>query len=153
MFLIKNHFIYCLILIFIILSGCQLHDPTNTHGITFLENRSKKLSINQSNKNDVIRVFGQPQIIDENNEDNWIYVERVLTKGKYHELGRHKLKENNILLLFFDKYGILIKKEYFSKNEINKISFSSKDTKNDITRKSFIQNLLQSVKQKMYGNR
>ena len=133
--------------------GCQLQDSYQSHGIAFLKNRSDKLIINTSNKNDVIRSIGQPQIKDEFDENTWIYLERILTKGKFHELGRHKLKDNNVLVLNFNKYGILNSKEFFNKNKINKIKFSEKTTKNDLSEKSFIQSFLQSVKAKMYGQR
>ena len=147
----KNHFKF-LVLIFI-LTNCQLQDPKNTHGIIFLENRANKLTINKSNKNDVINIIGNPQITNENDENNWIYIERILSKGKYVELGKHKLQENNVLILNFDKYGILENKEFYKKEDINKIEFSKNETKNDLTKKSFVQNLLQSIKQKMYSNR
>ena len=147
----KNHF--KLIVLFSILTNCQLQEPKNTHGITFLENRAKKLTINKSNKNDVINIIGNPQITDENDKNSWIYLERVLSKGKYHQLGKHKLKENNVLVLNFDKYGILNNKEFYKKEDINKIEFSKGETKNDLTEKSFVQKFLQSIKQKMYSNR
>ena len=149
---IKKHFKY-LILILIILSGCQLQDPNNSHGIAFLENRAQKLVLNTTNKNDVIKIIGLPQIKDDYNENNWIYLERILTKGKYHQLGKHKLKENNVLILNFDKYGVLVSKKFLTKEQINKIKFTAKKTENDLTRESFVQSFLQSIKQKMYSNR
>ena len=60
MFLFKNH--VKLLLLFIILSACQIQDPLKTHGIIYLENRSKKLITDKTNKNDVIRIIGAPQI-------------------------------------------------------------------------------------------
>lgn len=136
-----------------ILSSCQLQEPLKNHGIVYLENRSNKLILNKSNKNNVIDIIGFPQIKTEDKNESWIYIERVLTKGKYHKLGKHILKENNVLVLNFDKYGILIKKDFLTKNDINKLKFSKKGTKNEITRKSFVQSFLQSVKQKMYQNK
>ena len=44
---------------------------------------------------------------------DWIYIERVLTKGEFHKLGQNVLKENNVLVLTFDKYGILKIKNVF----------------------------------------
>ena len=149
----KYHYIFPFIFILYILSGCQLQEPLKNHGIIYLENRSNKLILNKSNKNNVIDVIGYPQIKTEDKNESWIYIERVLTKGKYHKLGKHILKENNVLVLNFNKYGILIKKDFLTKNDINKLKFSKKDTKNEITRKSFVQSFLQSVKQKMYQNR
>tara|TARA_E500000178_G_scaffold316291_1_gene335890 strand:- start:30 stop:506 length:477 start_codon:yes stop_codon:yes gene_type:complete len=153
MIFFKKHLLKKLIIMTLILSACKLQEPRQSHGIVFLENRSKKLEINKSNKNDTIRLIGYPQIKDDNDENNWIYLERRLTKGKYHELGRHKLSENNVLILNFDKYGILNFKEILNKEQINKIKFSENTTENDLTKESFVQSVLQSVKQKMYSNR
>jgi len=141
------------LILFVILIGCQLQDTIKTHGIIYLENRSKALSVNKSNKNDVIKIMGQPQIKSFENENIWIYAERVLSKGKFHKLGKNVLKENNVLALNFDKYGILIDKQFFDKSEINRISFSKMNTENDISKKSFVTTFLESIRQKMYENR
>ena len=118
-----------------------------------LENRSQKVIVNKSNKNDIIRIFGQPQATSQNEEDTWIYFERILTKGKYHKLGRHIVKENNVLVLEFNKFGIIKNKKLYTKEDINKIAFLEKKTENKLTQKSFVESFLQSVKQKMYKNR
>ena len=39
-------------------------------------------SINKSNKNDVIQVFGQPATKGMVDENLWIYIERTITRGK-----------------------------------------------------------------------
>tara|TARA_B100001146_G_C16187323_1_gene437486 strand:+ start:307 stop:774 length:468 start_codon:yes stop_codon:yes gene_type:complete len=152
-FCFKNHFNRLFIVLFIILAGCQLQEPIKNHGIVFLENRSNKLIINKSNKNDVIKIIGQPHSKSINNDDIWIYVERTLSKGKYHKLGQHVLKKNNTLVLKFDKFGILKSKKIYDKNDTNKIAFSEKETKNELSKKSFVESFLSSLKQKMYGNR
>tara|TARA_X000000950_G_scaffold268297_1_gene345670 strand:+ start:95 stop:565 length:471 start_codon:yes stop_codon:yes gene_type:complete len=152
MFFFKYHF-KILIILSIILSGCKVQDPLKSHGILYLENRAKKLTINKTNQNDVVRIIGQPHIKSELESNSWIYLERTLSKGKYHELGRHKLSENNVLVLDFNKFGILKGKEFLKKEDINKIKFSKKETENDLSKKSFVQSFLQSIKQKMYGNR
>ena len=149
----SKHFNKLFLVIIFILSGCKLQEPSLSHGIIFLENRSKKLVVNETNKNDVVRIIGYPHIKDDLNDNNWIYLERILTKGKYHELGRHRLKENNILILNFDKYGILNFKEMTTKENLNKLTFSEKKTDNNLSKESFVQSVLQSVKQKMYSNR
>ena len=139
-------------LVFIILISCKLQEPLKTHGIIFLENRSQKLVVNQSNKNDVIRIMGRPHIKEDEINQSWIYLERILSKGKYHKLGRHILKENNVLVLNFDKYGVLKNKQFLKKEDLKKLEFSQKITENELTQKSFVQKFLQSVKQKMYSN-
>ena len=149
-FYFKNHFYIIFISIFIFLTGCQLQDPDKNHGIIFLENRSQKLVVNQTNKNDVIKIIGNPHSTSIENDNIWIYLERTLTKGKYHKLGRHVLKTNNVLVLYFDKYGVLKTKEIYNKDDIKNVKFSSKETDNKLSQRSFVETFLQSIKQKMY---
>ncbi len=152
-FCFKNHYYKILLILLFILSSCQLQESAKNHGILFLENRSNKLAINKSNKNDVIDIIGEPHSKSFDSEDTWIYIERTLSKGKYHKLGQHSLKTNNVLVLAFDKYGILVKKQLFDKNDISKVSFSKKTTENELAKRSFVENFLQSIKEKMYQGR
>ena len=138
---------------FIILIGCQLQDPNNNHGILNLKNRSDKIIVNKTNKNDVKNIIGYPHSKSINNENEWIFFERVLTKGKFHKLGQNVLKTNNILILKFNKYGILESKQLVGKDAKNKLVFSDGKTDNNLTQKSFVEKFLSSVKAKMYGNK
>ena len=146
---LKNHIKILLIIFFNIVIGCKLQEPLKTHGIMYLENRSNKINLEISNKNDVITIMGQPQIKNDD-EETWIYIERILSKGKYHKLGQHVIKENNVLVLNFDKYGVLKNKSFYTKEDINKINFSKKNTENELSQKSFVEKFLESMKQKMY---
>ena len=152
-FSIKHHLNKILFTLFFILMSCQLQDPYKNHGILFLENRSKKLIIKKTNKNDVLKIIGNPHTKSIDDENIWIYLERTLTKGKYHKLGQHVVKTNNVLVLVFDKYGILGSKEIFDVNDTKKMSFSKDSTENKLSKKSFVEEFLSSVRQKMYGNR
>ncbi len=151
-FFIKHRFIK-IIFIFFILNNCQLQEPTKNHGVLFLENRANKLVINNSNKNDAINVLGIPHSTSIDDENEWIYIERILTKGEFHKLGQTILKTNNVLILNFDKYGVLKNKKLLSKEDKNELTFSEKKTNNNLTQKSFVEKFLSSVKSKMYGNK
>ena len=150
------HFIkykFLISILFIILISCKLQEPSKNHGIIFLKNRSDYLIVNSSNKNDVLKIIGQPHSTSINNDNEWIYIERVFTKGDYHRLGQNVLKSNNVLVLEFDKYGILKEKKLLNKYDKNKISFSKKNTENELSQKSFVERFLSSVREKMYRNR
>ena len=147
----KYHLSKLFILLLIIVTHCQLQEPEKNHGILFLENRSNKLIVNTSNKNDTIAVFGHPHTKSLGNENQWIYIERILTKGKFHKLGRNVMETNNVLVLSFNKYGVLEKKDFYNKNDIKNISFSDDKTENQLSKKSFVESFLSSVKEKMYG--
>lgn len=151
-FFFKNHNIL-IVTILLILAGCQLKEPTKNHGILFLENRSNQLTSNKNNKNDVLRIIGNPHSKSFDNDNTWIYIERVLTKGSFHKLGQNVLKTNNILVLTFDKYGILQEKQFFDKSDLNKIKFSKKITENNLAKRSYLESFLSSIKSKMYSNR
>ena len=152
-FSIKNHLNKILFILFFILMSCQLQDPYNNHGILFLENRSKKLIPNESNQNDVLKIISYPHTKSIDDENIWIYLERTLTKGKYHKLGKHVVKKNNVLVLVFNKYGILTSKEIFDVKDSKKLAFSKDSTENQLSKKSFVEDFLSSVRQKMYGNK
>ena len=87
------------------------------------------------------------------NESDWFYFERTITRGEFQKLGRNILKENNVLALRFDKFGILQDKEFLDKQDMNNISYSTASTENVVRRSSFINNFLSSIREKMYSNR
>ena len=91
----------------IILTNCQRNEVIKSHGISYLEKREKLLIVNKSNKNDTIKIFGQPATKGMTDNNLWIYIERTKTRGKLLKLGRNYLKKNNVLILEFDKYGVL----------------------------------------------
>ena len=144
---------FTIVLILVILSNCQLKKATKNHGILFLENRFNKLQINKSNMNDVIRIVGTPHTKSISDDQSWIYIERILAKGEYHKLGKNLVLRSNVMVLDFDKFGILKDKNIYDKNKIANIKFSKDITVNNLSQRSFIQEFLQSIRTKMYGNR
>ena len=149
----KHKGIFYIIFLSFFLNNCQLKEPNKSHGINFLNNREKVLIIGKSNKNDVIKIIGTPHTTSIKEDDTWIYFERTITKGKLIKLGQNVLKENNILELKFNKYGVLSSKKKYDKDDMKKVKYSTKITENDISKKSFVGKFLSSVKQKMYGKR
>ena len=141
--------IYLLGFILFAIIGCQRHEVIKTHGISYLDKREKLIIVNKTNKNDAITILGQPATKGMVDDNLWIYIERTRTRGKLFKLGRNYLKKNNVLVLDFDKYGILKKKEFYNKKNMNQINFSKNVTTNEIRRENFIYSFLSSVRQKM----
>ena len=141
--------IYLLGFILFVIIGCQRHEVIKTHGISYLDKREKLIIVNQTNKNDAITILGQPATKGMVDDNLWIYIERTSTRGKLFKLGKNYLKKNNVLVLDFDKYGILKKKEFYNKDKMNKINFAKNITKNEVNRENFIYSFLSSVRQKM----
>ena len=141
--------IYLLGFILFAIIGCQRHEVIKTHGISYLDKREKLIIVNKTNKNDAITILGQPATKGMVDDNLWIYIERTNTRGKLFKLGRNYLKKNNVLVLDFDKYGILKKKEFYNKEKMNKINFAKNITENEIRKENFIYSFLSSVRQKM----
>jgi outer membrane protein assembly factor BamE (lipoprotein component of BamABCDE complex) len=142
-----------IIFISFFLNNCQLQSTNKSHGINFLVNREKILIVGKTNKNDVINLIGTPHSTSIKEDDTWIYFERSITKGKLIKLGQNILKENNVLELKFNKYGVLINKKIINKDSMQKVNYTKKKTENNVTKKSVVGKFLSSVKQKMYGQR
>ncbi len=127
-----------------------MQEPKKFHGINYIKNRENVLIIDKSNKNDVIKLIGSPHSKSISNKNKWFYFERTITRGKMHKLGQNILKENNILEIEFNKYGILISKKIYTKKNMNDLKVSKRETLNTVSQKSFLSSFLSSVKQKMY---
>ena len=133
----------------ILFAGCQRTAVIKTHGIAYLDKREKLIVVNKSNKNDTISVLGYPATKGMTNDNLWIYIERTKTRGSLLKLGKSYLKKNNVLILEFNKYGILTKKEFFDKENMKEINFAKAITKNDVKKENFVYGFLSSIRQKM----
>ena len=65
------------------------------------------------------------------------------------KLGRSYLDKNNVLVLEFNKYGVLEKKDFYDKEKMKKVDFAKKTTDNDLRKENFIYSFLSSIRQKM----
>ena len=77
-------------------------------------------------------------------------MKELLSKGKFHKLGQNVIKTSNVLVLSFDKYGILIKKDLYNKEDIKKISFSKSKTENQLSKKSFVESFYLVLKKNVW---
>ena len=139
-----------IILILLILTNCQKNQIIKTHGVAYLEKKQKNLVINETNQNDVRLSLGNPSTKGLFEQTIWIYIERTITKGKVIKLGQNVLLKNNVLVLKFDKYGILLEKNFYDKNQMNELKFTSDTTAALSKDQDFVYSFLSSIRQKMY---
>jgi outer membrane protein assembly factor BamE (lipoprotein component of BamABCDE complex) len=136
----------------VFLSNCQKNRVIKTHGIYYLQNRAALLKVQSSNRNDTIKILGKPHSESLHEQNTWIYIERTRTKGKLLKLGKNVLLNNNVLVLKFDKYGILEEKLLYDKREMNEYKFTKVETENKVRRGSFVRSFVNSLRQKMLSN-
>ncbi len=121
----------------------------NHHGVHNLEKKQKNLKINYTNKNDIYELIGPPSTKSSFDNDIYIYIERKTTGTKLTKLGKKKLLVNDVLVLEIDNKGILLSKKFYNKDDMNKINFEETITGVDYSKKSFIFNVLSSLRQKI----
>ena len=138
-----------IIFLSLIVSNCSFKKVVNHHGVPFLEKKQKLLVVNTTNKNDIIKISGNPSTTSKFDNDVWIYIERKQTQSKLKNLGKMKIYKNDVLVLEVDDYGILKKKELFNKDDMQNIKIVEATTKEGFNRNSFIYNFMSSMRQKI----
>ena len=138
-----------LIILTLFLTNCKLNKIVNHHGIHNLELKSTELIVNQTNINDIKRILGPPSSKSYFDNDIIIYLERKTSNSKLLKLGKRKLLANNVLLLEIDNKGILIKKDFLDKEDLNKLKISQKVTGIKTQKESFIKQALSNILNKI----
>ena len=138
-----------IILTFLIVANCSLKPVVKHHGVMSLEKKQSKLIVNVSNKNDIIKILGNPSTTSKFDTDVWIYIERKQTQSEFKNLGKMKIYKNDVLVLEIDNYGILKKKKFYNKDDMNKIKVVDATTKSGFKKNSFIYDFMSSMRQKI----
>ena len=132
-----------------IVSNCSLKKVVKHHGVPSLEKKQTKLLINKTNKNDIIKILGNPSTSSKFDNDVWIYIERKQTQSQLSNFGRMKIYKNDVLVLEIDKYGILKKKKLYNQNDMNRIQITKDITGKKFKKNSFIYDFMSSLRQKV----
>ena len=138
-----------LFIIFIILVNCSAQIVSKNHGINSLDKKYNKITLNESNKNDIIKFIGPPSVISMFDKNTWFYIERKKTNQSLVKLGKKKIKENNVLLVKFNNLGILIEKKLVDKSKMNKLKFAEDVTQKKFKQNNFLFNIFTSMREKM----
>ena len=117
--------------------------------MNFLEKKQEKLTINVSNKNDIIQLLGPASTKSTFDSDVWIYIERVKSSSKLLKLGKKDLVENNVLILDLNNRGILTQKIFIDKEKMNNLKFSDDTIEMSGTKRSFTYEFLSTLRKKM----
>ena len=133
----------------LVVTNCSFKKVVKHHGVPFLEKKQKQLIINKSTSNDVRKILGTPSTQSKFDNDIWIYIERKQTQSKLSNLGRMKIFKNDVLVLEIDNYGILKKKDFYNKDDMENIKIVEATTESGFKRNSFIYSFMSSMRQKI----
>ena len=133
----------------LIVANCSFKPVVKHHGVPFLEKKQAALIVNKSNKNDIKRTLGTPSTKSKFDNDIWIYIERKQTQSKLKNLGRMKIFKNDVLVLEINDYGILKKKEFYNKDDMENIKIVEATTEAGFKKSPFVYNFMSSMRQKI----
>ena len=138
-----------LLIIFLLIVNCKMNKVVDNHGVHFLDKKQQNLTVNKSNKNDIIVLLGPPSTKSKFDNDLWIYIERKKTRTTLLKFGKKKIFTNNVLLLEIDTKGLLAKKEFLDINDMKEVEFVDDVTDISYSKKSFVYDFLSSMRQKV----
>ena len=138
-----------IILLSIIVSNCAFKKVSKHHGVPFLEKKQSSLVVNKTNKNDIMKILGNPSTRSKFDNDIWIYIEKKETQSQLSSFGKMKIYENNVLVLEIDNYGILKKKEFYNKENMKNLEMVKATTESGFKRNNFVYNFMSSMRQKI----
>ena len=141
----KKYYIFLILLLY----NCSINKVVHHHGVHNLEKKQEKLVLNETNKNDVIKLIGPPSTISTFDNDVLIYIEKKTSSAKLSKLGKKELIVNNVLVLQIDTKGMLVDKLFYDKDDMKKIDFIKDETEISYSKRSFIYNFLSSLRQKI----
>ena len=143
----RKFFIFFIISLFI--SACTLKKVEKHHGVHFLNKKQEKLTVNKSNKNDILKILGFPSTKSTFDNDLWIYIERKTNNSSLEKFGLEKIIVNNVLLLEINSKGLLAKKEFLDLTNMQDLKFTEQTTENKYKKNTFVYDFLSSLRQKI----
>jgi outer membrane protein assembly factor BamE (lipoprotein component of BamABCDE complex) len=138
-----------IIFLSIIVSNCTFKKVSKNHGVPFLEKKQSSLIINKTNKNDIMKILGNPSTKSKFDNDVWIYIERQQTQSELRNLGKMKIYKNDVLVLEINEYGILKKKKFYNQKDMKNIKIAKDTTGKKFKKNSFIYDFMSSLRQKV----
>jgi len=128
--------------------NCSSNKVTNNHGFISLNEKFKKITINKTNKNDIIKIIGPPSSISNFNKNKWFYFERTKRNQSIIKLGIKKINKNNILIVEFNNRGLLEDKKILNLNDMNDLKYVENITEKDFEQNNFLFNIFSSLREK-----
>ena len=142
-----NKILYIFFII-LVTTSCSLKPINDYHGVAFLDEKQKKLSINRSNKNDILELLGAPSTESILENDLWIYIENRKSRSSLFKLGKEVVSTNNVLVLEIDKKGLLKNKKIYNIDDQNEIEFDRDKTEMS-EKDSFVYGVISSLRNKI----
>ena len=133
-------------LIFLLLSFCSPKKIENVFGVHNLLIKQKSLNLNQSNRNDILKILGEPLAKDFIDNNIWLFNE---TNEGVSYFGKKYIIKSDTIIVQFDNKGILINKQILNINQMKDLSFDEFKTASLSIDQSLLKQILSSTKKRL----
>ena len=140
---------YIFLFFFIFIINCTGNKVSNYHGTKKLDTAYKNIKLNETNKNDLIKLMGPPSTVSDFDKNKWLYIERLKTTQSIIKLGKQKLMKSNVLIVELNNKGIIINKKLLNLENMNDIKYLEDTTEKDFKNNNFMYGVLTSLREKI----
>ena len=140
---------YIIFILFIFITNCSGNKVSNLHGTKALEAKFEQIKVNETNKNDLIKIIGSPSTISDFDKNKWFYIERNKTNQSLFKFGAQKINKNNILIVELNNAGILKNKKLLNLDDMNDLKYLKTETNKDFKNKDVIYGVFSSLREKI----
>ena len=140
---------FILIIIFLFIVNCSGNKVSNFHGTKALEAKYEEIRVNETNKNDLVKLIGPPSSVSDFDNNKWFYIERLKTNQSLIKLGNQKIEKNNVLIVQLDNSGIVREKKLLDLENMKDIKYLNTTTEKDFKNESILYNIFSSLREKI----
>ena len=136
------------IFLFFFIVNCSTNKVSNNHGYISLQGKFDKITINKTNKNDILKIIGPPSSTSNFDKNKWFYIQTKKENQSLFKLGIKKIEKNNVLVVIFNNKGILEEKKMLNLSDMKKVKYVKNVTEKEYKQNNTIYKILSSLREK-----
>ena len=139
---------FFLIILLLFIVNCSANKVSNNHGYISLQAKFDKITINKTNKNDILKVIGPPSSTSNFDKNKWFYIQTKKENQSLFKLGIKKIQKNNVLVVTFNNKGILEEKKMLNVSDMKNVKYVKNVTEKEYKQNNTLYKILSSLREK-----
>ena len=137
-----------IIFLFLFTTNCSTNKVSNNHGLISLQAKFEKITVNETNKNDILKNIGPPSSVSKFDKNKWFYIQTKKRNQSLFKLGIKKIEKNYVLIVKFNNKGILEEKKILNLKDMNNIKYVKDTTEKQYEQNNTVYKILSSLREK-----
>ncbi len=139
---------FFLIILLLFIVNCSANKVSNNHGYISLQAKFDKITINKTNKNDILKIIGPPSSTSNFDKNKWFYIQTKKENQSLFKLGIKKIQKNNVLVVTFNNKGILEEKKMLNVSDMKNVKYVKNVTEKEYKQNNTLYKILSSLREK-----